>query len=114
MDEIQISIEGVLGAEMTRELARRVNAIGGLEGSLSHKPGELGSKSAVGQAAFALIKIVGDNAIGPLIDLLSHFLTRDKRARIKVKFPNGVELEIESANMNADLKQVRNMLVQLL
>jgi hypothetical protein len=110
MNEIQVVVEGVSGAAMTRELAQRVNRIEDLEGLLRHKPAEPGSKSVIGEAAFTFIKIASEKAIGPLLEILGSFINRDKKARIKLKLPNGTELEIESANMQNDLQQVREML----
>jgi hypothetical protein len=110
VSEMIVVIEGASGPAMTRELVQKANQVPGLEGSLRYETPTPGSKSVVGGVALAAIKLLGEKGIGPFIDLLSHFVNRERRAHIKLKMPNGLELEIESSSMQQDIQQVRVLL----
>jgi hypothetical protein len=114
MEELLVRIEGVSGDAMTREFQQRAGVLGGIvESSLQRNSVPKGAKGPIGAAVGALITLGSEKAIGPLIDLLTHFLTRDKKASIKVKIADK-ELAMEFANMGVTLDDLRCLLLDVL
>ena len=113
MSDLAVYFDGVSAAAMTREFQQKALGVEGVaESSLQRTPVPPGEKSAVGDTVGALLKLASQKAVGPVIDLVTHFLTRDKRAKIKFKLGDR-EVEMEFVNMDAKIGDLRRLLLDV-
>jgi hypothetical protein len=110
---LNATVVGSQGAAMTRELTQRAKQISGVTGSLASQV-EVAESKGAGEAIAAILTVGVEKAIGPLVEILGHVFVRDKKARIRLKLPNGMEVEIDSSNMETEFKALHKLLNDLL
>lgn len=110
---LNATVMGSQGPAMTRELTQRARQISDVTSSLAPQT-EVPDGKGAGEAIAALLRIGAEKAIGPVLDVLKHVFVRDKKASIRLKLPNGLELEIDSSNMDIEFKKLNKLLHELL
>jgi hypothetical protein len=110
---LNTTVVGSQGPAMTRELTQRARQISGVTGSLAPQV-EVAESKGAGEAIAAILTVGAEKAIGPLVEILGHVFVRDKKAMIRLKLPNGLELEINSSNMETEFKALHKLLRDLL
>lgn len=100
MVEFSVAVEGPSGPALARELAQRAKKIPGASGRLPEPESKDGAKGGLAAAALAILSVVGEQAIEPLLETLKAFLTRDSRSTLNLKFADGTEFQLNSVRID--------------